>query len=45
MLYKLTKKKYIEDGMDGYLCKPIENIELVKLLDLYLDGLRIKSNN
>lgn len=31
------KEKYIEDGMDGYLSKPIENIELVKLLDLYLD--------
>lgn len=31
------KEKYIEDGMDGYLSKPIVNAELIKLLDLYLD--------
>ena len=34
------KEKYIKEGMDGYLSKPIENTELVKVLNTYL-----KKNN
>ena len=32
------KEKYIEQGMDYYLSKPIENNELLKVLDIYLDN-------
>ena len=31
------KDRYIEEGMNGYLSKPIENTELVKILNTYLN--------
>jgi signal transduction histidine kinase/DNA-binding LytR/AlgR family response regulator len=31
------REKYIKEGMDGYLSKPIDNQELVKILDKYLE--------
>ncbi len=39
---KGDKEKYINEGMDDYLSKPIENEQLIKLLSKYL---KIKNNN
>lgn len=47
---KGDKQKYLKEGMDFYLSKPIENNELIKVLSLYLNKeeplvLEIKNDN
>lgn len=36
------KEKYIKMGMDAYLSKPIDNNELMKILDLYIKDVQIQ---